>query len=179
MHLLPEGRCFVSNYMKSLNGKTLHKVGCSRTKTADAWYYDPTLKACSNCLGPTPSERFWPKVAMADPDECWEWLANIAPEGYGHFNITWRKPVGAHRFAYEEMVGPIPDGLFLDHLCRNRACFNPAHLDPVTHAENMRRARRTHCILRGHELTTENTYVDPRGYRRCRACTRARLQGAA
>ncbi|TDD77726.1 HNH endonuclease [Actinomadura rubrisoli] len=89
-----------------------------------------------------------------------------------------RKNVVVHRFVYESLVGPIPEGLVLDHLCRVRACCNPAHLEPVTDRVNILRgasitaanARKTHCD-HGHEFTSQNTYRH-RGRRLCRACNR-------
>jgi hypothetical protein len=120
--------------------------------------------------------RFWDKVdAYGD---CWLWTAYKTPEGYGQF---WheRRNEGAHRYAYESLVGGIPDGYELDHLCRVPNCVNPDHLEPVTHRENLLRGpttisnrlrRRTHCRY-GHEYTPENTDIRP-GYRRCRACTK-------
>lgn len=87
--------------------------------------------------------RLWPKVRKADG--CWEWLATRTSNGYGQFWAGRYSATGqplldsAHRVVYEALVGPIPAGLELDHLCRNAGCVNPAHLEPVTHAENVRR----------------------------------------
>lgn len=96
--------------------------------------------------------------------------------GYGQF---WdgTKTVRAHRFSYELARGKIPEGLDLDHLCRNRACVRPDHLEPVTDKENVHRspihfATRTHCP-KGHPYSEENTYVSPQG-RTCKKCQRER-----
>lgn len=120
----------------------------------------------------TPEERFWRKVKRTDL--CWLWQGAKNNEGYGTF---WVAPhvVAPHRFAYELLVGAVPDGLELDHLCRVVSCVNPDHLEAVTHAENMRRAKvatRSHRCKRGHEFTSENTYVKPDGTRCCRICRR-------
>lgn len=120
--------------------------------------------------------RYWVRG-----DGCWEWLSNKtkAKGGYGRIS-RGGKMVLAHRFMYERAKGPIPDGLTLDHLCRNRLCVNPGHLEPVTLRENALRgvgptainARKTHCI-RGHRLNEKNTYTKTGG-RSCRACVNAR-----
>jgi hypothetical protein len=124
----------------------------------------------------SPEERFWKKVGRADPDQCWEWLGTRNDRGYGRFAIPsptgGMRQVRAYRFAYELLVGAIPEGLEIDHLCRNRGCVNPAHLEPVTHRENMFRARQTHC-KHGHEFTEANSYLPPSGGRECRLCQAA------
>lgn len=117
-------------------------------------------------------ELFSRKYTVAD-NGCWEWTGTRNYLGYGHF---WNgsRVVGAHRWSYEYHTAPIPDGLEIDHLCRNRACVNPEHLESVTRAENNRRAAaaQTHCKW-GHEYTPENTAYRA-GYRKCRTCRRAR-----
>lgn len=123
--------------------------------------------------------RFWAKVRQQD--ECWQWTAYVHPEGYGRFRVGQRV-LQAHRWSYEYLVGPIPEGLEIDHLCRNRACVRPDHLEPVTTEENIRRGElylvsgaKTHCPQR-HEYTPENTYVRPNGSRQCRTCKREQLR---
>jgi hypothetical protein len=124
-------------------------------------------------------ERFLAKVDMSVPEACWPWTAAKTSCGYGKIGVAGRtRP--AHRVSYELFVGPIPEGLTLDHLCRNPACVNPEHLEPVTQRENTRRgvspaahnARKTHCS-RGHELQGDNCYVDAVGKRHCRTCRAA------
>lgn len=126
----------------------------------------------------SPTERFWAKVQGGSFETCWEWQAALVA-GYGTFTPTTGKAAHAHRWAYEQMIGPIPDGLHLDHLCRNTKCVNPWHLDPVTpkvNAERGERPMRTHCP-QGHPYSGENLYryTDKRGYTRryCRTCMKA------
>jgi hypothetical protein len=123
-------------------------------------------------------ERFMAKVHKTN--SCWLWIASIRPDGYGSYSAYGASRL-AHRVSYEIHVGPIPEGLTLDHLCRNRACVNPDHLDPCSLEENVKRSpifhsNRTHCP-QGHPYDEANTIRRRRdgGWRRdCRACNRER-----
>lgn len=126
-------------------------------------------------------ERFWDKVMPEPNSGCWLWTGStLPPWHYGRLSYRGRYDL-AHRIAYHELVGPIPDGLELDHRCKNPTCCNPAHLEAVTHLENVRRsdsgkhnAIKTHCA-QGHAFDEHNTIVRTRkshGFlvRDCREC---------
>ena len=130
--------------------------------------------------------RLAAKLVVAD---CWTWTGTRTRNGYGQVRRAGKAWV-VHRYVWTTLVGPIPPDMDLDHLCRNRLCCNPDHLEPVTRAENMRRgapnqnARRTHC-RKGHPLSGENLRME-NGRRRCRACQlatvrryKAKLRGPA
>jgi len=131
--------------------------------------------------------RFTTKFRIADEPHpligtrCWLWTAYTMPEGYGQCRLNGRVQL-AHRIAYTKYIGPIPEGLHIDHLCRVRNCVNPAHLEPVTPRENnlrgtgysARSASRTHCP-RGHPYSGDNLRIGSvDGKRYCRACSRVK-----
>jgi hypothetical protein len=151
-------------------------------------------------LKPQTIERFWSKIDKHAPvpdhapelGPCWLWTAYCDKYGYGRLggSIDGKDWTGlAHVLAYELLVGPVPEGLELDHLCRVPPCCNPAHLEAVPHAVNLARgtvhgifaeanaARRaaTHC-KRDHEFTPENTRINGQGHRECRTCKRDRMR---
>jgi hypothetical protein len=131
-------------------------------------------------------ERIKARIRITDLG-CWEWLGSIMPNGYGVIGIGRRsrgdkRTVYVHRLSFQAFIGPIPDGKELDHLCRRRCCCNPAHLEPVTRAENTKRglgpaklgqinASKTQCA-QGHPFTPANTRLRPTGGRSCRQCAR-------
>jgi len=132
-----------------------------------------------NIMQPKVSLELCPVANL--PGFCWVWTGFITPKGYGHVyidGVTQR----AHRVSYEKLVGDIPDGLTLDHLCGVKPCINPGHLEPVTNLVNAQRtdkATKTHCI-RGHELSGHNLIVkSPKsgGQRQCRECKRLSRAG--
>ncbi len=122
-------------------------------------------------------ERLLTKIAMDAETGCWVWTGTKTSTGYGVIHeggVDGGRRLRAHRVAYELFVGPIPEGLVLDHLCRNPLCVNPEHLEPVTIGENVRRGEppnRTQCP-RGHAYDDDNTYRRPSGGRVCRTCAR-------
>ena len=131
----------------------------------------------------SPVERF--KSFIIKTGNCWEWTGTIQPNGYGQFTNN-NKKIMAHRFAYELWVETIPEGLVIDHICKNHSCVNPDHLEAVTQKENCLRgdggkhgnhikgknhpeSQKTHCP-QGHEYTGNNLYIDPKGHRYCISC---------
>lgn len=125
-------------------------------------------------------QRIKAKIDFNGANGCWIWLGCKTPTGYGQYTIVHgTSPVYVHRLVYEMLKDNIKDGLEIDHLCRNRACVNPDHLQPVPHRENLLRGngfsgqqrRQTHC-KHGHEFTLDNTYHSPSrpDERVCRIC---------
>lgn len=123
-------------------------------------------------------DRFWRSVERRTDEECWPWNGELTEAGYGRFSLNGRKWM-AHRVSWSIFKdGSIPEGLVLDHLCRNPKCVNPRHLEPISNRENTvvrtedgfaaKHARKTHCA-QGHEYTAENTRIR-RGRRECLTC---------
>lgn len=123
--------------------------------------------------------RLWPKIEIG---ACWVWREGCARtrDGYGQFWLGGQMRL-AHRVVYELLVGPIPDGLHLDHLCRNRACVKPDHLEPVSNGENQARGMKSYALRdkcrRGlHDITDPTNLKWNHGRRSCRACANARVR---
>lgn len=145
----------------------------------------------------TPEERFLAKIEVDQKTGCWMWTASCKDSGYGQFWIKEeQRCVPAHCWAYEFWIGPIPDGLDLDHTCHNsdtscpggrvcphRKCVNPDHLEPETRRDNLLKGRgpaamnavKVRC-LRGHSLSGPNLRIDSNGDRQCRTCDRYRAR---
>lgn len=130
-------------------------------------------------------ERFWRKVAKTN-DGCWIWTGAKSDTGYGTFNLGRGHTVLVHRLSYQLAKGNIPVGLELDHLCRNKACVNPEHLQPVTRSVNTLRgngplltklkfAAKTHCP-NGHPYDEANTFINADGHRGCLICRREKTR---
>jgi hypothetical protein len=160
------GWCF-RHYQRHLDGKD---------PDAPTWH-DMTL-----------AERFWIKVDKNGPlpewrpelGPCWVWTKGKTGDGYGAFSVGDGEMELAHRWSYANEVRPIPDGLEIDHLCRNRACVRPDHLEPVTGHDNQHRSPITFASVnsgkaycdQGHEFTPENTRITTAGTRECKECRR-------
>lgn len=174
--------------------RTCSVDGCekpARSKGMCTRHYDqqrrPTSRPWRALNGSTVAEKIVSNHEVS-PEGCWRWTGAHRAGGYA---VIWdgERTRQAHRVAYEVAIGPIPEGLQIDHVkargCAHRDCVNPAHLEAVTCQENLRRGdgpsaraqRQTHCI-HGHEFTPENTRFDDRGYRTCRTCARERWRRA-
>ena len=164
--------------------------GCDRAVRHRGWcnkHYMRWWRSGSTELRrPTFEERLWRRVHIIHPLGCWWWTGYIAKSGYGMISRNNRNTL-AHRAVYTELCGLIPAGLELDHLCRNPACVNPDHLEPVlpyvnnsrSQSRSARFARVSHCP-KGHPYDEENTYVrirkNGRPSRECRACSREKMR---
>ena len=131
----------------------------------------------------TLKERILNKITK-DDDGCWVWSGAKFKKNsgnYGQIRIGGRKDgklVRAHKISYQEFVGEIPKGLELDHLCHNTLCVNPKHLEPVIHAENMKRRKDSNLpyCKHGHKYTPRTTYIRPdNGYRECKICRKLKV----
>lgn len=128
----------------------------------------------------TPDIRFTNQIIKGNADECILWIGKVNNMGYGQFCLAGVF-VLAHRYSYEQAKGVIPEGLVLDHLCGNPRCVNPAHLEAVTQADNLRRGKgfaglnykKTTCP-NGHVYTGDTTLFNKQGWRECRICRQAR-----
>lgn len=120
-------------------------------------------------------ERFFSNIDKDGPGGCWLWTGSLSTQAhYGQF-FAAGAPLYAHRFSYDYHVGPCPRGSHIHHKCATPACVNPDHLEPLTPAEH-RSCHRMGVCKRGHTMAPENTYVTPKGGKRCRECRRLTMQ---
>lgn len=120
-------------------------------------------------------QRFEGRVKIDLSTGCWEWQLYVSKSGYGQMTYLNKQGVSAHRVSYELHVGPIRDGLTVDHICFNTICVNPDHLQLLTRVENIQRTPASllpHC-RHGHAYDEANTYINQRGRRSCRRCNLA------
>jgi len=156
-------------------------VGKSRSS---AWIRNPETGGLAVMRSAPEVRRFLSFVELPDSvHECWIWIGGREPKGYGIFALLGRQ-IRAHRYAYECAIGPILPGLVLHHRCSQRACVNPAHLEPMTVEENSRiggdlsfSPRSSRC-RRGHWLDANNARITQFGTKRCRRCERDRYEQA-
>ncbi|GGU91154.1 hypothetical protein GCM10010275_30320 [Streptomyces litmocidini] len=167
----------------------LRRKMCNRCYCA--WVANPSNASKVRRLNRPILERVNERTA-AQSNGCIHWTGSLNEHGYGRISIKKEMHL-AHRVVYQEVVGPLPDGVMLDHTCHNldescgggsgclhRRCVNPAHLEPVTNVENQERSKNTHAgrrilmdtCIRGHRYTPETTYIDANGHRSCRTCAR-------
>lgn len=173
-----DGLCLVGGCDKPTVGQGL----CRKHYQRNWKHGDPSINLRPE-MEQTLEERFWAKVNKDGPipgycphlGPCWLWEASCSLDGYGQIGV-YGSLVRAHRFSYELMCEPIPDGLEIDHLCRVRACVNPAHLQPVTSQVNAHRGADARIIERGgkcakgHDMTRDNIYWKANRRPMCRTC---------
>lgn len=154
--------------------------GCDKPNDARGYcrkHYQRLMRVGDPTIGEALTrDEVFARNYIVTPSGCWQWTAALVSGGYAAF---WdgAASITGHRWSYQRFIGPIPDELHIDHLCRNRSCVNPLHLEAVTLKENVLRgngisaqnARKTHC-KRGHEFDESNTYIDAFGSRICRKC---------
>lgn len=165
---------------KELTSDQIRRKGTNRSKAKYCSISCANKSIKRKKLTTTPEERFMSKVTKTK--DCWEWNGAKMPSGYGRFGYTTSEGklinTYAHRISYLFFKGELTKGLVIDHLCNNRGCVNPDHLELVTQKENLKRSDKviskikTHCI-HGHPFNKENTYYW-NGEKRCRACGRMR-----
>jgi HNH endonuclease len=162
---MPDGSCSVELCEGPIEGRRLCRKHLRRWKQYGSTELPPK---------PSPAERLWARVEKS-PGPCWVWTGALTG-GYGSIRVDGRATY-THRMAYELLVGPVPEGLHLDHLCRNRRCVRPDHLEAVTCHVNVMRGigptavnKRKKVCKRGHALTPDNVRVNARGYRNCLTC---------